>query len=408
MKLPSNIWFQIVALLVLAFLAHSAWLYVERHRLESAQAAIRARGEPVTFDELNTPFAKSASDSQPAAEDACRYYRAAAALVRPFPMRSNPFEHLTGATSAPAPAEIAWVRKAVDDNREAFSLMDEGARHGPCRGQARRPWEGTWVDSLVRLASLRVSLRAFDGDGDAAADALTGGLRVAGDSWDKFGPLWSAYELDSFNHDVRVLLERSRPSGISLERLGVALAGLGEPHATVIHAAESMQVWAGSLEEPPESRCSLLAQALEPAYVHRAVGELGGAAKVVAAVKRSWPLDRGTFEGLDDGRGWDVLNYGRVVVNLLRRMTQTRCTLVALALAQYRIDHGAPPATLADLPAKGGREDPLTGKPLLYHAEGNRVTVYSVGTDFRDDGGALIGRFGDYDSADWGVSVTLR
>ncbi len=403
MKWPSNVWFRIDALIVVLFLVHSSWLYVETRRLESARAAIRAEGAPVTFDELNHRLPEPTPAGAPAmTEDACRFYRAAAALIRPFPARSNPFDRLEGSSSSPTPAELSWVRKAVDENQAAFGLMDEGARHGSCRPQVDRPYDGAGVGALLRLNSLRVALRAFDGDGDAAAEALTNEVRLTRTLWDQVGTVWAGYGLDTFNRGARIVLERSLPSGDALERLRAAFVELGDPHAGVVRAAESVRVWASDREP---SRCGFLGLAWEPMRIHREVADLARASAVVEVARKPWPVSTATLGGLAESRVWDGRGF---LLNLLRRTTQTRGTEVVLALARHRLDHGALPGSLAGLPAELVGEDPLTGKPLLYRVDGNRVSVYGVGANHEDDGGALTGWLGTYDGPDWGVSVTLR
>ncbi len=403
MKWPSNVWFRIDALLVVLFLAHSSWLYVETRRLESARAAIRAEGAPVTFDELNRRSPGPKPEGAPApAEDACRYYRAAVALMRPFPGRSNPFERFAGASPAPTPTELAWVRKAVDDNQETFRMMDEGARHGACRPRVDRPYDGLGVGALLRLTSLRATLLAFDGDGEAATEALTNEVRLTRALWDRVGTVWSGYGLDVFNRDARIILERSRPSGDALDHLRSALVDLGDPHTGVVRAAETVRVWVGDQEEP---RCDLLGLAGEPMRIRREVADLADASAIVEIARKPWPVSAATLGGLTQRRTWNGRGF---LLNLLRRTTQTRCTESVLALARYRLDRGVLPNALADLHPGFALEDPLTGKSLLYRVEGDRVTVYGVGANYKDDGGALTGRLGDYDGLDWGVAVTLR
>lgn len=71
-----------------------------------------------------------------------------------------------------------------------------------------------------------------------------------------------------------------------------------------------------------------------------------------------------------------------------RMDTINRIMLSALAIRQYRLEHGKLPATLADLPLDARfTADPYSGKPLLYKPEGTSYLLYSVGRDGRDDGG---------------------
>jgi hypothetical protein len=62
----------------------------------------------------------------------------------------------------------------------------------------------------------------------------------------------------------------------------------------------------------------------------------------------------------------------------------------ALALRAYQIEHGQYPDSLAQLRAGGGWEiesDPFSGKDLIFRRQGNGYILYSVGPNFKDDGG---------------------
>jgi hypothetical protein len=64
--------------------------------------------------------------------------------------------------------------------------------------------------------------------------------------------------------------------------------------------------------------------------------------------------------------------------------------MMIAAVERYRLLHGRPPESLAqlvpDLVANIPR-DPFDGQPLRYRADPDRYLVYSVGEDRRDDGG---------------------
>jgi hypothetical protein len=76
---------------------------------------------------------------------------------------------------------------------------------------------------------------------------------------------------------------------------------------------------------------------------------------------------------------------------------------VALLLKAYRSDRGAYPDTLADL-AKAEKVslplDPFSGKPLVYHREGEGFVLYSWSMNFKDDGGKAPKERADYEVGD--------
>lgn len=65
---------------------------------------------------------------------------------------------------------------------------------------------------------------------------------------------------------------------------------------------------------------------------------------------------------------------------------QTRVTRAGLAAIRYRQEKGRYPTDVQTLSVVG-LNDPFTGKPLIYRSERNGFVVYSVGLNFRDDGG---------------------
>ncbi|MBI3721527.1 MAG: hypothetical protein HY248_03155, partial [Fimbriimonas ginsengisoli] len=59
--------------------------------------------------------------------------------------------------------------------------------------------------------------------------------------------------------------------------------------------------------------------------------------------------------------------------------------LTCRALAQVKRT-GAAPRDLSEIPTRL-RQDPYTGRPFAYRADGPDFVLYSVGADFKDDGG---------------------
>jgi len=76
-------------------------------------------------------------------------------------------------------------------------------------------------------------------------------------------------------------------------------------------------------------------------------------------------------------------------------VARERLLAAELALRCYQSEQGHPPARLDELTPKylsHMPEDPFSGKPLVYRAQGTNWLLYSVGPDGVDDGGKPIGR----------------
>jgi hypothetical protein len=86
------------------------------------------------------------------------------------------------------------------------------------------------------------------------------------------------------------------------------------------------------------------------------------------------------------------------------RRAETKCKVMEarerllaaeLALRCYESEQGHPPAHLGDLATNylsRVLEDPFSGQPLVYRAQGTNWLLYSVGPDGVDDGGKPLGR----------------
>jgi hypothetical protein len=76
----------------------------------------------------------------------------------------------------------------------------------------------------------------------------------------------------------------------------------------------------------------------------------------------------------------------------LRRRAQLRCAAVGLAVERYRLRFGSWPASLAEVPTDllpTVPLDPFDGNPLKYARRADGATIYSIGVDETDDGGAV-------------------
>lgn len=104
----------------------------------------------------------------------------------------------------------------------------------------------------------------------------------------------------------------------------------------------------------------------------------------------------------DAGRGDQVVNAAPRYCVLTRMLlpalpatkarftamiAQARITRAGLAAIRFKQAHGAYPTDLQAL-ALANADDPFTGKPLFYRPADSGFTIYSVGVNLVDDGGA--------------------
>ena len=85
---------------------------------------------------------------------------------------------------------------------------------------------------------------------------------------------------------------------------------------------------------------------------------------------------------------------GRLSELIQQKRTEYEATITILALKRYRIEKGIYPENLEDLLENGYISklpmDPYSNKTLTYIKQGDGFKLYSVGEDFKDDGGKQI------------------
>jgi len=90
---------------------------------------------------------------------------------------------------------------------------------------------------------------------------------------------------------------------------------------------------------------------------------------------------------------------GRASELAYRGRSLHEATVTILATKRYRQERGQYPMSLSELVSAGYIEqlpmDPYSDKPLVYHRIGDDFTLYSLGENFADDGGKVIGEGND-------------
>jgi len=91
--------------------------------------------------------------------------------------------------------------------------------------------------------------------------------------------------------------------------------------------------------------------------------------------------------------GWLLPALDKVTALSFRDRIGCEATLTVLALKLYQQDKGSLPEDIEQLVKDGYISsvpvDPYSDKPLIYKKVGQDFTLYSVGTDFEDDGGTV-------------------
>ena len=399
----------IALLILLPFVAHSFWDYVEARRLTTALNAIQARGETLV-QQFHAPEGDAAQ--------ADRYYRAGAALASGFrPGPQGWFGRVIAAERAgELPIDVAdQLRSGVNDYREALSFLDRAAPL-PFAGIAPGySYNYQWLSGVLRLAGLRALIRAIDGDSNGAVDSLYSEIRTARVMQ---GPplIPSAWMVS----DVKRVVAASRPSAASLERLGQALAELDRDDSLTLHLQGlRAQFYQGAPARNPIGPHSWPALLTRPWAMHELNGGLDAFSALLEAAEAPWPyrIDNIIAVGrwpvrVPSGSGLrrdDPKQAELFVLSTVRQIVHLRSARIVVAIERYRRDHDEQmPATLdALVPTYQPAPviDPFTGQTILLKALARGYAVYSVGSNRRDDGGDFHDVFLPTESPDTGIRI---
>jgi hypothetical protein len=399
-------WSFVAFALLLPFVIHSVWDYIETRRLRAFIDEIVRKGEPVRPDTYR-PLTGDAAESD-------RYYRAAAALASGFglEMSAGAGPSQFGFRVTRAESEGLWpddlvreLRTVLDRYRDALTFGDRAASlpfegFGPLAYSELTPYLTGQLFNVQRLSHLRSELLALDGDGDGALDSYYTTARLTRALGDSFGPL-SAVRGAS---DLQRVLERTRPSPGGLERVSGAVAELDRDDVTTRWLANLRALviqGASRLGVTPElsQRSTHLEDVIaRPWNGHVLNRQLEVFSRLLLAAQAPWPerIDRVVAVG-----EWPI-RYGNSPMDVpsflhsdMVRQAQVvaivRSTRVVVAMERYRRGHGEqlparPEALVPDyLPAVP--IDPFSGQPLIVANEARGYVVYSIGANRRDDGG---------------------
>jgi hypothetical protein len=398
----------LITVLLLPFVIHAAWGYVETRRLDAALKAIEARGEPIQ-PQMVVPLGDAAT--------AARYYRAAAALASDF--RTDPRGWYGDVRAAERTGNwpdglLRTIRAVIAPYDEVLSLLDRAAD---------LPFEdfapGTTYNYLAQgllqsshIASLRSVVNAFDGDAGGAARSLYSALQAA--RWlSQEGRAFVPASMTWFNSGLQATLERVQPRDVELQRLARAL---GEVDNDNVLRQFFLGMRAGILSQGPAnpwfigSRVAPVFVVDRPWRTHQVNRQLAWYASVLAAIDVPWP-DRIDAVGRVDYFNLDAPftreRFLKSVEYMVVPLAIVRTMRTAIAIERYRRSHAEQlPASLSDLSPSYLQTtliDPFTGQPILYATLPNGYVVYSAGVNRSDDKGDVSAQWAG--GADLGIAV---
>jgi hypothetical protein len=414
------------------------WDYIEARRLGAAVKSLRDAKQPLT------PPAPSMNFMRP--DNAARYYDAASALVDLTDTYGPKglLQRLDRGEPG-SPELLAELRAVLERNREAEALLQRATDlefHG-VRFESNYRWGG--LMTLSQLADLRAYERLAAGDAEGSARSVMLNLRLVKPlNWNgRAGAIepMSNWSITAVSRALRTLpaVVQLQPSDKALDTLRREIAAMDVDDAiergVILDRSLLIQTfwddahkwyarpWRNFVPQP-------FWQVLRPWLAHRAVALVALYNDFQQAARRPWPqrlevqpsaapvVRRGFLGSLrteySDAMVRSIHRERTAIV--ARRLALTRSAIAIIAAEQYRRGNGGAmpdsleslvPTYLDALPV-----DPYSGNPLRYHREADRLVIYSIGENRRDDAGASVGeglsrRWGAYQLKDQPPDIGL-
>lgn len=385
----------------LTVVAIAATLYVVHGRSEIARqlAAIRARGEPTSLDEL-----ESYPASPPDGQDATRLWLRGLKLLAltddgPDVARLPLF----GETDLPKLGQpwtdIELSRQFLQTKTEGLQALHDAAALG---GQARYSvWVGEqmdqaqWQRNAARCLTLEAHVRAYDGDFHGAAESIRTGLLLSNSLAN--APTSMSQLVRMPLHAMAISeLKRIGPANLpvgDLERLQETLAQI-EFSSAVKRVAVGERAFGLTVFAGPDSSASLPTHLQYVSMFSRSMDfnlYLQISEELVDASELPWP-ERTT--AMDDWanrtktRATSIMPLTQLLLpifpiihtSLARSETINRLAMIDVAIARYQLKHDRPPESLsalapdflADVPL-----EPTKSAPFTYRATGESHLLYA-------------------------------
>lgn len=375
-----------IAVLLLPFVSHAVWDYVEMRRLDAQINAVIEKNEPVLPEVYRRPYVPGESE---------RLYLAATALAADQTQPASDFVYRPEKFDWSA-ASLATLKRILEKYEEALTFLDRAAEL-PFHGFRPGINFGPGFSNVLTLAGARAAVRAADGDGDGAIDSVFAQVRARRTMRGVSGSGRSAFFLNE-------IMTRARPGRSSLERLAAAL---GEADDDAELAQWFIEQRAGLINDShavaarPSRPLTWEDHFLRPWQAHELNWQLDVYARLIAAAREPWPARFDRLMAVGE-TPYPIQNV--TPVEMLQSLLWSsaaplailRANRVVVAIERYKRDHNEQlpdtpeqlvPSYLASLPI-----DPFSGQPLIVKRSGSNYSVYSVSMNRRDDGGAELNR----------------
>jgi len=394
--------------ILLLIAAWQIWDNVEARRLDPLVSRLR---------DVAAQGRRQAMIDPPDAENAARYYAAAAMFVEQNPRGGfeAKYRHIVRAQrealagGAPAPDWMASaMTKALAHNQATLDLIERGAgaEFYGFAWSRRNVTQWASLSDAAKVEAMRTIERLTVGDSKAAARSLVSRIRYLRAYEHEVGlaAFRMTIDLQSVADDLPLLLARPDVADADLDAIERALVPAYEGERSDRLLAQLVMSPFGYIEQAWLGRSWQYASAgvlLRPALRHALVPMMRVTNDAVDAVALPWPDRIRVVESLrDDAVLWTPggMTGIRRVTPMLRSslslladgMMVARASRVAVAADRHRRMRGALPASLTDVVPATAVVDVFTGQPLHYVRERDGFVVYSVSRNRADDRGMLL------------------
>lgn len=430
--MPTVLQFLLSSLLSLPFSLLEAWDVVASARLAARMKVVTSAGDPASLAELakrypTPPPGRNAAEHLNAAFERMEVRKAEVErLADRLPIVGG--GRLPDLAEPVPPGMLKDIRGYLEANAEVLPLLHKAAALEECKfdldftqGVGMLMPHLAKLRQAARLLALEALERIEAGKGDDAAASLLACLRM-GECVRQEPVLISALVRIACDAIAIAQLERwasrTRPSPAVLERLEAALATAADPRiieqAMVGERCFGIDVYQSYIFKPNRAEMirnlgdmdvpfPLLVNLIPNAYFKEDMCcYLDIMNAYVAAARKPYP--ECYLVGARVGKDLEeripkcfvvarllLPALGRVFASGQQHLARCDSARVALAVLRYKAKHGRLPADLAALVpdfVKAIPPDPFDGKPLRYRADADGFTVYTIGENLKDDGGA--------------------